>query len=172
MKVAKPIPEDIVDYIEYIDGRLYWKKTPPSRKQIDRTGRECGCISKATGYRLVGFKGERFTAHRIVWFIFKGQPDVTKVIDHNNKIRDDNRIENLSMTDKSGNAKNQKIRSDNKSGHTGIHWCKRDEVFVAQVVSNGVNRKLGTFKNIDDAIAARNEANKIFNFNENHGGKL
>lgn len=58
----------------------------------------------------------------------------------------------------SENARNQKIRSDNKSGHKGINYDKQHDKWNVRISVNGKRKFIGRFKEIQDAIDARNKA--------------
>ncbi|WP_203363101.1 hypothetical protein [Bacillus sp. REN10] len=54
----------------------------------------------------------------------------------------------------------KKVRSDSKTGHKGVHRRNRrgKEYFEASITIKGKRKYLGTFKDINDAIAARKQA--------------
>lgn len=57
---------------------------------------------------------------------------------------------------------NKKLRSDNKSGHTGVTF--KDNKWVARISVSGVEHYLGSFVTKEEAIDARIEGEKnIFN---------
>ncbi|WPJ55995.1 hypothetical protein RCIP0099_00042 [Klebsiella phage RCIP0099] len=75
------------------------------------------------GYRRVTWdRGKlgrvREYAHRLVWFMHYGDIPEGLMVDHINLDRCDNRIENLRLVDKSGNAQNSKWK--------GYFWAKRE----------------------------------------------
>jgi len=83
-----------------ISGVLTWRDGPAA-------GREAGTIS-SDGYRVIFISGKRVKAHRAAWAIHHGtQPK--HQIDHINRVRSDNRIQNLRDVT---NAENQRNRGD------------------------------------------------------------
>lgn len=58
------------------------------------------------------------------------------------------------------NSINQKISKNNKSGVKGVHWDKTRKKWTAQITFKKRNYYLGRYKNKDDAIKARQEAEK------------
>jgi hypothetical protein len=76
-------------------------------------------------------------------------------VDHINGNRLDNRRANLRICTQSENMRNQGLRSNNKSGTPGIHFCKTRRRWVAQIKVNGKQRLLGRFLDRQDALAAR-----------------
>lgn len=52
-----------------------------------------------------------------------------------------------------------KLRSDNKSGITGVHW--HGKKWESQIRVNGKCIHLGLFANLDEAAAARKGAEKV-----------
>lgn len=88
-------------------------------------------------------------------------------VDHINGIRDDNRWCNLRDVDNQGNAKNQKMRSDNKSGVTGV--CRKDGKWLSYIYVKGNRVDLGLLDNLDDAVKIRKQAELKYKFHRNHG---
>jgi hypothetical protein len=83
-------------------------------------------------------------------------------IDHINRDRADNRIENLREVTNKQNQQNRSTNSDNTSGHTGVSWYKPYSKWRAQIKHNHKVIHLGYFTNIEDAIAARKAAEKLY----------
>lgn len=119
------------------------------------------------GYRKGMVLRKEYQAHRIVFALVHDY--WPKEVDHINGIRTDNRPVNLREVDRQTNAKNQKLRRDNSSRHTGIYWREREKRWAATITHNGKIRYLGGFENIEGAISARQEAQKKFGFHPNHG---
>jgi hypothetical protein len=79
-------------------------------------------------------------------------------IDHRNIKPWDNRRSNLRYLTESENSFNCKLRKSNKSGYVGVYWNPRFKSYQAMISKNKKGIHLGWFKNIEDAIAARKEA--------------
>ena len=85
--------------------------------------------------------------------------DSKQVIDHIvTEHKNDNRKQNLRITTQEYNGKNRKKGKNNKSGVTGVHWHKAQQKWVAFISINKKLKHLGYFKNIEDAIKIRKEA--------------
>jgi hypothetical protein len=65
--------------------------------------------------------------------------------------------------------KNSKLPLHNKSGVIGVHWNKNHKYWCAQIMVDRKTIHLGSFKDINDAIKARKNAEKLYGFHENHG---
>ena len=109
-------------------------------------------------------------AHRVVWALVYGEwPSNT--IDHINGVKTDNRPENLRDVKHIDNMRNQKARSNNTSGATGIFHRKQNAKYDAFIHVNGKKKHVGTFDELNDAVLARGKAASENGFHENHGGK-
>lgn len=92
-----------------------------------------------------------------------GEYDKDKIPDHINRNPLDNRRCNLRIVDKSMNAINCGVRPNNKSGVTGVSWSNAAKLWRAYINSQGKRIELGYFKNKEDAIIARlNAENKYY----------
>lgn len=120
-------------------------------------GNIAGCKNKR-GYLQIGLKKNIFQQHRLAWFYVHGTwPE--KEIDHINRIRDDNRITNLRISDRTTNSRNRdtSIRSS-----TGIKWVCFDRTKKKWRVDAGYgeSRKfIGNFESLEDA---KNVAEKYY----------
>lgn len=98
------------------------------------TGKEVGYVD-ASGYRRFSFKGSIYCVHRIVYFMYHGKDPRSKVVDHCNGNRSDNRIENLRcVTHRCNKLKVQAARD--KDGIPVELFCNVDhaKAFKAAVV--------------------------------------
>ncbi len=119
-------------------------------------------------YINIQFKNKIYRAHRLSWLYMSGKfPD--DEIDHVNGNGSDNRFINLRSVTRSTNRKNLRLRSNNTSGVCGVYFYKRTNKWLAAVGVKGKFKNLGYFLKIEDAILARKNAEKLYNFHANHG---
>ncbi|EKL2214131.1 HNH endonuclease [Salmonella enterica] len=155
------------DYFVYDEGKLYWRINSGKARVMTFAG-----WHDKGGYLRVRLNGRTHGVHRIVWEMHHGKIQDGMEIDHNNGIRDDNRIENLNLVTSQENNKNMKIPSHNKSGVIGVSFCKRTGKWFASIRVNKKEVFLGRYSDINDAAKARKDAEIKFCFNSNHGRNL
>lgn len=127
-------------------GVFVWRVSKGTRK----AGRVAGAVN-ITGYVDIAIDGKKHRAHRLAWLYTYGcWPN--KDIDHINRIRTDNRIENLRDTDK--NEWNRDKQVNNTSGYTGVSWHKWTKKWIAKIKVYGKNTHLGLFDTPEAANAA------------------
>lgn len=98
-----------------------------------------------------GIEDKTILMHRYIMNV-----DKNDILDHKNRNRLDNRKSNLRIVTYSENALNCRISSKNKSGYKGISIDKNNKYSVSITLNKKVNY-IGTYKNIDDAVSARNK---------------
>ena len=80
------------------------------------------------GYKIITLckdgKEKKFLLHRLLAIHFIPNPDSKPTIDHINRIRDDNRLENLRWATMKEQNNNRNIQKNNTSGHKGIQFHK------------------------------------------------
>lgn len=160
--------EELHDFFRYDPetGKLFWKV---SRGRI-KIGDEAGSLTH--GYLEIGLYGSSYKVHRIIAKMFFDEFDESLLIDHQNGIKNDNRLSNLRMVSNQENLKNQGFRSNNKSGYVGICWYERYGMWKVQTMVNGKQIYGGRYLDINDAIKARDELYKKHGFHPNHGRKI
>ena len=113
------------------------------------------------GYAYFSYCGQDVYLHRLLTntalFFDTSDKDI-EIIDHINRNRCDNRIENLRTIKKSENPVNCSVYSNSKSGHKGISWLERLQKWQVNIQYKNKNHYIGVFENIDDAILARKQA--------------
>jgi len=124
------------------------------------------CLRK-DGYLEGGIFYKLFLAHRVCFAIYYGF--WPKEVDHINHIKTDNRIVNLREVDRQGNCKNRPLACNNRSGITGVCWYKKRNKWQSSIKINQKSIYLGMFKDINDAIKIRQQAEIEYNFHKNHG---
>jgi hypothetical protein len=136
-------------------------------------GRPAGTIRKSRSgktYRYIHIDGRVTLAHRLAFVIMTGRAPA--MIDHLNGSGADNRWENIREVSGYGeNNKNQRLRSDNTSGVTGVIWFKRTQQWKARITVDGKHKSLGYFDDKDEAIKARLRGEIAHGYHENHGAK-
>jgi hypothetical protein len=78
-----------------------------------------------------------------------------KNYDHIDRNPLNNRKNNLRKATQSENMRNRSIFSNNKSGVTGVYFCKHHQKWVAQITVDKKQIRLGTFSDKDKAIITR-----------------
>lgn len=116
--------------------------------------------NRSDKYVISENKTKRIYMHRFVMGL--GDYDKIIVVDHINHDKSDNRKKNLRICTQSENSKNVKARKNNTSGYIGVSWDKNRNKWHSQITFNRKCINLGRFENIEDAIAARKEAEKKY----------
>ncbi len=129
----------------------YDSKTGVFRHRNTRKQTLLGTVAgsvRSDGYIELSFKGQRLLAHRVAWYFATGADPLNKDVDHENRVKDDNRLANLRLASKRNNQGN-KI-------HKGVFFCKHRRKYVARIrVGDGKHQMdLGRFDKEDDAKAA------------------
>ena len=157
---------------DLVTGFLAWKVRPRShfiRKQVCNrwnakyAGKAAGSIHSG-GYRQVSLYGNNYFAHRIVWKIMLAD-DADGEIDHINHCRTDNRWINLRKVSSGVNNKNISLRGNNKSGVTGVSWCRKNGNWQTHVGGE----PQGYYTNLFDAECAVAKARAAKGYHPNHG---
>lgn len=116
------------------------------RRAQTPAGTVAGCVANH-GYFQIHVAGTRYLAHRLAWLYVHGRWP-TKLIDHANNIRTDNRFHNLREADRSKNAANAKISKVNSTGLKGAQRYK--DRFKTSIL----HRHLGVFDTAQEAHEA------------------
>lgn len=143
------------DPFEYRDGELYWTE---DRGYNKTKGKRAGRVG-TNGYRVVTISKKKHYEHRLIWEMHNGPIPDGMEIDHINRIRDDNRIENLQLLSHQDNLRRVPVTKGYK-WHNG-----RYEVLIR--VGNGETKYIGRYKTEQEARAAYLEAKSTY-----HGVEL
>ncbi len=146
------------EYVKYLfnydhtNGTLIWKVKKSHRNNI---GDIAGTKSPhARGYHIVYIDGVSFLLHRVIWLYHNGF-DSEFLIDHKDRNRTNNKIENLREASYTCNNKNCKLSKLNKTGYRGISYKRNTQKWVANITINYKQIYLGSFKSKDEAIYTR-----------------
>ena len=121
------------------------------------------------GYERISVDGKRMYKHRYLWEAAYGPIPKGMYIDHINGVRHDNRLENLRLVDRTGNARNSKLRNDNSSGVVGVHYHKQHGKWNARIGSDSKRVELGLYDDWFEAVCARKSAENKHGYHKNHG---
>jgi hypothetical protein len=112
------------------------------------------------GYAVARQAGKFVKMHRLAWVIMNGPP-VPPIIDHINRNKLDNRIENLRPASARLNTLNRTL--PNSTGARGVRFFSRStrRPYMARIKGlDGRRRHLGSFATIEEASAAYEAALK------------
>ena len=148
----------VTECFEYRDGTLYWRGVthPNKSRWIDKPA---GSIHK-TGYRHITWMGKVHKAHRLIFLMHHGY--LPPEVDHINRDRQDNRIENLRAANRSENQCNRGALASNTSGYPGVSWHKKSKAWCVRVMKNGKTVVQQYFKDLELAGLFAAEARSLY----------
>jgi hypothetical protein len=141
-------------------GNLYWVKKPHPKASSVRIGGRAGAIDQ-DGYLFIKISGRFYKAHRLIWLIHHGRWPSDQ-IDHIDRDKQNNRIENLREVTCAQNHQNQSIQKNNTSGSTGVYFRKRHVTnpWQASIFKDGKFIFRRGFPTREEAVAAREAAER------------
>lgn len=132
-----------------------------SRKDF-AAGTVAGCLDVDSGYIRIGIDGRRYWAHRLAWLYVHGV-DAPEDVDHRDRIRSHNWISNLRAVSRAENLQNQvEPGPRNVSGARGVQWDERRGRWRVEISVNNRNKFVGRFDDLSQAVAARDDARRMF----------
>ena len=151
--------ECIIDKEDYeILKNWYWRKIE-KRGEIDK------------GYWVTNskiddkYKTSIIFIHQIVAEIKYGEYNRKEIMpDHLSRDTDDNRKCNIYLKSNQGNCKNRSLSKANSSGKTGVCFDKSKNAWVSSITVNYKTKYLGAYKNFEDAVKVRKEAEEKYGF--------
>ena len=141
-----------LDY-DPVTGIFRWRDHPDNGVRTDIIGIIAGAISPVTGYRAIELCQNSYQSSRLAWLYVYGEwPDT--ILDHENRIRHDDRIDNLRKFSRVLNSINRGIDHRNTSGYRGVSWSTSKQKWVAQTSLNKKKIWLGTYPTRELAFQA------------------
>ena len=134
----------------------YDEKTGVFRAKINNGCNKAGFVvgsMNGNGYIQIMLNGKLYLAHRLAWLYINGEFPKGS-LDHINRNKDDNRIDNLRVCTLSQNSQNTNICRNNKSGFKGVHFNKAKNRWVSKAMIKGVSYHIGNFIELDMAAKA------------------
>lgn len=119
--------------------------------------------TESHGYIVIAIEGETYKAHRLAWLYVHGYfPE--NLLDHKDRIRHHNWINNLREASNQCNQRNTGNRVDNKSGVKGVSWFKATEKWQVHIAVNGKLIFLGRHTCLLEAACHRLAAEQCLNW--------
>lgn len=145
------------NYLIYNDGRVFSKKR---NKFLNPR------LSN-TGYRMVSIYNKNgnqktCTVHRLVCRAYIPNPENKRYIDHINRNRTDNRVENLRWVTPSENQINTGVQKNNKLGLKNIRKTKENSYQI--IIKRNKITYCKTCKTLEEAIVQRDLMLSMFNY--------
>lgn len=139
--------EYILKHFSYQNGKIFRDDRRNSNGSYDKDG-----------YLIYKIKGRQIKAHRLAWFLcYKEFP--RGEIDHINRIRDDNRIENLRIADRKTQIRNTTRKPNKDTGVVGIYLDKTTKGLLAKYTFHYQNKSY-RFRTLEEAVEAKKELYK------------
>lgn len=136
-------------YVE--DGELRYKEVPSGRGfQSLTVGGLVGTIG-AGGYKTVSYNNVNYLVHRVIWLLVKGVWPADQ-LDHVDKNRLNNRVENLR---EASNRSNHHNRTDNTTGFVGVTYDKSRGKYIAGYRVGYTRVNVGRFDTAELAYRAK-----------------
>lgn len=142
---------ELFDYHE--DGYLIWRRNQGYNKT---KGRRAGVL-EYHGYSRVRVYKKSYAEHRLIWMWHYGTvPSMD--LDHIDRNRSNNRIENLRLASRARNNQNSTKRKNTSSRWKGVSWAKHVRKWHAYLNTENGRLQLGYFDKEVDAAAAYDRA--------------
>lgn len=130
----------------------------PETGILSKNGYEVGCY-QSTGYKHLKLDGVHYLVHRIIWKYMTGEDP--NIVDHINRVKDDNRWKNLRNVNISLNQRN-KAGNKNSCGVPGLFYRPEYGKWAVNIRDGKKQHHIGHYTHALDAIQARIEAEEIF----------
>lgn len=147
-----------------ISGELRWRWRDPAKLYHGDSwnkkfaGKIAGTLSK--GYRVVIVSSVNQQVSRIAWALYYrlDLDAVPPIVDHKDRITDNNRIRNLRAADYFNNNHNEGMKKNNKSGVKGVSISTKNKShpYRAHIMAYGKQYEK-SFKTMDEAASWREQ---------------
>ena len=159
MTEMKPLPslKDLEKAFDY---------DPATGILINRTtGNIQNCLDSRGRYIVVSYKNESWQSHRICFKLGNKKDPGYLQVDHKDRVKTNNKLNNLRLKTNSQQQFNTKIRSNNRSGHAGVFFDKKGNKWRAYIADpKNKNKKIWLYRgdSKEDAIKERKKAEKKY----------
>lgn len=156
-KVMKhPSQAELKELFDYRDGELIWK----NHYFKTLIGEVAGGIGKS-GYRQIKISYRLYSAHRLICIFHNGDIPENLVVDHIDRNKLNNKIENLRLI-------TQQENTFNRNDARGCYFNKNANKWQAQIGMNGKLISIGYFTNKAEAHSAYITAKKKYHIIKEH----
>lgn len=114
-----------------------------------------------TGYVSIGINNKQYLAHRLAWLYMTGNWP-KDMIDHKNRIKNNNVWSNLREATNAENMRNTDFRKNNTTGKRGVRFHQGK--YVANARIDGKNIYIGIYDTLEEASEAFENANNKYNY--------
>lgn len=139
---------------EYRDGFLFWKCRQALCIQVG----DIAGTKNVDGYWRVMINRKQHSIHRIIFLMHNGY--LPRVVDHIDRNRSNNKIENLREATPSQNQHNRAKSKNNTSGYKGVSFNKPYGKWQAAIKVNWKAYNIGYFDTAEAASIAYADAAK------------
>ena len=115
-------------------------------------GDEAGAVNDR-GYVKLCVDGRSYQGHHLAWLYVHGRWPKGK-LDHRDRDRSNNRVDNLREATNSQNQANRAKQSNNTSGYKGVYWIATAQKWLAKIVHKRKQYHLGLFDSPERAHEA------------------
>lgn len=128
-------------------------------RRVSKANRPAGSVAgsvNARGHVNIQVDGKLYAAHQLVFLYHHGW--LPQEIDHENRVKTDNRIGNLRPATSSQNKGNIELLRNNSSGYRGVSRNARSGKWHAQIKIHGKQTYLGRADTPEQAAVIYNQA--------------
>lgn len=140
---------EVIDYNPET-GIPTWKQISKNSKM--KIGDIAGCINKVSGYREIKIDGKSYKMGRLAWLYMTGELPPIQV-DHENRIRHDDRFNNLRLATWSQQQRNKNTK--------GVSFSRDHNKWRARIITDEKRLHLGYHNTFDEARSAYLKAKEI-----------
>ena len=143
----------------------YNKESGEFTRLTNSGGYEIGSVAGRSnnGYVSIGIDGKEYGAHRLAW-LYENEEFPLFEIDHRDRDRNNNAIDNLRAVTSSENNHNRKLFDSNTSGCKGVSFTSNR--WRASISIDGKRINLGRFTKFSEAVDARMNAEILYKVNK------
>lgn len=159
----KPVltAERLRDLLEYDPATGIFRWRIAGRRVNPHEGKEAGAVSRGRVNSIViRIDCRMYHASRLAWLYVYGEWP-RGFVDHKNRDRLDNRIDNLRDATRAQNGWNSTRSRHNTSGHKGVGFVKPTGKWRAIITCNGKAHFLGGFLTKEEAVHAYHAAAEL-----------